>query len=119
MTEEKRYKRIKNNDYLSLTDVARYKNLSRPKDVVANWLRQRGTIEFLGMWEYLKNPNFNLSAYEEILKKASKSNFVFSAIRWIETTGAIGIESRSGRGGGIYAHDDIAIEFTCRISVEF
>ena len=119
MTEEKRNKRMKNNDYLSLTEIARYKNLAEPKDAVANWMQLRDTIEFLGMWEYMKNPDFKLVAYEEFRKEADKNDFRFSPKKWIETTGAIGIESRSGKGGGIYAHEDIVIKFTCWISVEF
>ena len=107
------------NDYISLTDIARYKNMHEPKDVVKNWLRVRDTIEFLGLWETIHNPNFKGVEFDSFRKEAGTNAFTLSPQRWIENTNAIGIVSKSGRGGGTFAHPDIAMEFASWISAEF
>lgn len=107
------------NDYISLTDIARYKNVHEPKDVVKNWLRVRDTIEFLGLWETIHNPNFKGFEFDSFRKEAGTNAFTLSPQRWIENTNAIGIVSKSGRGGGTFAHPDIAMEFASWISAEF
>ena len=107
------------NDYISLTDIARYKNVHEPKDVVKNWLRVRDTIEFLGLWETIHNSNFKGVEFDSFRKEAGTNAFTLSPQRWIEKTNAIGIVSKSGRGGGTFAHPDIAMEFASWISPEF
>ena len=107
------------NDYISLTDIARYKNMHEPKDVVKNWLRVRDTIEFLGLWETIHNPSFKGVEFDSFRKEAGTNAFTLSPQRWIENTNAIGIVSKSGRGGGTFAHPDIAMEFASWISAEF
>ncbi len=107
------------NDYISLTDIARYKNVHEPKDVVKNWLRVRDTIEFLGLWETIYNPNFKGVEFDSFRKGAGTNAFTLSPQRWIEKTNAIGIVSKSGRYGGTFAHSDIAMEFASWISPEF
>jgi hypothetical protein len=95
------------------------KNSFEPKDVVANWMRLRNTIEYLGVWEQLNNPNFKGVEFDAFLHQAGANAFTLSPQRWIDATDAIGIESRSGRGGGTFAHKDIAFKFASWISVEF
>ncbi|QUB38011.1 KilA-N domain-containing protein [TM7 phylum sp. oral taxon 349] len=107
------------NDYISLTDIARYKNAHEPKDVVKNWLRVRDIIEFLGLWETIHNPDFKGVEFDSFRKEAGTNAFTLSPQRWIEKTNAIGIVSKSGRGGGTFAHPDIAMEFASWISPEF
>lgn len=107
------------NDYISLTDIARYKNKEEPKDVVKNWLRVRDTIEFLGLWENIHNPNFKGVEFDSFRKESGSNAFTLSPQRWIENTNAIGMVSKSGRGGGTFAHPDIAMEFASWISPEF
>ena len=107
------------NDYISLTDIARYKNMHEPKDVVKNWLRVRDTIEFLGLWETIHNPNFKGVEFDSFRKEAGTNAFTLSPQRWIKNTNASGIVSKSGRGGGTFDHPDIAMEFASWISAEF
>lgn len=107
------------NEYISLTDIARYKNKEEPKDVVKNWLRVRDTIEFLGLWENIHNPNFKGVEFDSFRKESGSNAFTLSPQRWIENTNAIGMVSKSGRGGGTFAHPDIAMEFASWISPEF
>ncbi|MDO5097007.1 MAG: KilA-N domain-containing protein [Peptostreptococcaceae bacterium] len=107
------------NDYISLTDIARYKNSLEPSDVIKNWLRRKDTIEFLGLWESMYNENFNSVEFDRIKSEAGYNSFTLSPKRWTETTGAIGIIAKSGRYGGAYAHSDIAFEFASWISAEF
>ena len=107
------------NDYISLTDIARYKDSERTDYIIQNWLRNRNTIEFLGIWEQLNNPNFNPIEFDGIRRQAGLNSFVLTAKRWNESTGAIGITSKAGRYGGTYAHKDIAFEFASWVSVEF
>ena len=107
-------------DYISLTDIARYKNPEFPADVVKNWLRVRSTIEFLGLWEQLNNPNFKLVEFDQFKTEAGSNSFVLTPQKWIKNTNAIGIKSKSGRyGGGTFAHKDIAFEFASWVSPEF
>ncbi len=106
-------------DYICITDIARYKNAERTDDLVRNWLRNRNTIEFLGIWEQLNNPDFNPVEFDGIRIQAGLNSFTLTPKQWIERTGAIGIISKAGRYGGSYAHKDIAFEFASWISVEF
>ena len=106
-------------DYLSLTDIARYKDAERTDYLISNWLRNRNTIEFLGIWEQLNNPGFNPIEFDGIKKQAGLNSFILTAKRWIDSTAAIGLISASGRYGGTYAHKDIAFEFASWVSVEF
>jgi hypothetical protein len=108
-----------NEDYISLTDIARQKNAVEPKDVVKNWMRSRTTIEFLGLWEKINNPDFKGVEFDSFLYQAGSNSFVLSPTKWIEATQAIGIISKIGSGGGTYAHIDIAFEFASWISAEF
>lgn len=109
---------VNENDYISLTDIARYKS-DDPTTVIGNWLRNRNTIEYLGIWESLYNPNFKPIEFEGFKKEAGLNAFTLSPTKWINTTNAIGILSKSGRYGGTYAHKDIAFKFASWISVEF
>ena len=106
-------------DYLSLTDMARYKDAERTDYIIQNWLRNRNTIEFLGVWEHLYNPDFNPIEFDGIRSRAGLNSFVLTAKQWIERTHAIGLVSKAGRYGGTYAHKDIAFEFASWLSVEF
>ncbi len=106
-------------DYISLTDIARYKDPERGDYIVQNWMRNRNTIEFLGIWEQLNNPGFNSIEFDGIKKQAGLNSFSLTPKRWIAETGAIGIVARTGRYGGTFAHKDIAFEFASWISVEF
>jgi len=106
-------------DYLSLTDIARHRNAENPADIVKNWLRGRSTIELLGLWEKLHNPDFKLVEFDQFRYAAGANYFVLSPKKWIESTGAIGLISKSGRYGGTFAHKDIAFEFASWVSVEF
>ena len=107
------------NDYISLTDIAKYKNIEEPNVVVANWMRNYNTIEYLGIWEQLNNPNFNPLEFEGFLDEASTTAFILSPQKWINSTNAKGLFVRLGRGGGTFAHKDIAFKFASWISAEF
>lgn len=106
-------------DYICITDIARQKNHNEPKDVVKNWMRVKNTLEYLGLWESLNNPNFNGVEFDPILREAGSNAFTMSPSRWIELTGAIGIINKLGRDGGTYAQRDIAFKFASWVSVEF
>ena len=106
-------------DYICLTDIARYKNPNEPKDAIKNWLKSRNTIEFLGLWEIINNPNFKGVEFDSLRKEAGNNYFTLSPKKWISKTKAIGIISKVGKNGGTYANKDIAIEFASWISVEF
>lgn len=106
-------------DFISLTDIAKYKNNSEANDVIKNWLRNRNTIEYLGLWEQMNNSNFKIDFFESIRNEAGLNSFVLTPKKWIQGTNAIGITSRPGRYGGTYAHSDIAFEFASWISPEF
>ncbi|MCK5241877.1 KilA-N domain-containing protein [bacterium] len=109
----------KEEDYICITDIARYKNADRTDDLIRNWLRNRNTIEFLGIWEQLNNSNFKPVEFDGFKKQAGLNSFTLTPSQWIEKTKAIGITSKAGRYGGTYAHKDIAFEFASWISVEF
>ena len=109
---------VNGDDYISLTDLARYKS-DEPNAVIANWMRNRNTIEYLGIWEQLYNPDFKPTEFEGFRMQAGLNAFTLSPKKWIEATGAIGIVAKSGRYGGTYAHKDIAFKFASWISVEF
>ena len=107
-------------DYISLTDIAKYRDKDNPRYIIQNWMRSRNTIDFLGLWEELNNPNFNRVEFDAVKSEAGTNAFVMTPQKWITTTGAAGIVSKSGRyGGGTYAHKDIAFEFASWLSPEF
>lgn len=106
------------NEFISLTDIARYKS-DEPKDVIKNWMRSKDTIEFLGLWEKLHNSTFKGVEFDTFRNQAGANAFTMSPKKWIESTNAIGITSKSGRYGGTFAHSDIAFEFASWISPEF
>ena len=108
-----------NDDYISLTDIARYKNPEFPADVVKNWMRTKSTIEFLGLWEQFHNEDFKLVEFDGFKNEAGSNSFVLTPQKWIESTNAIGVFSKAGRYGGTYAHKDIAFEFASWVSPEF
>lgn len=110
---------IDETDYISITDIAKYKNALHADDVIKNWMRNRNTIELLGLWETIHNPDFKPVEFDGFRKEAGLNSFVLTPKRWIETTNAIGIVSKSGRYGGTFAHKDIAFEFASWVSVEF
>ena len=106
-------------EYISLTDIARYKDIERTDSIIQNWLRNRNTIELLGFWEQLYNPDFKPIEFDGFKKQAGLNSFILTAKQWIEKTNAIGLISKSGRYGGTFAHKDIAFEFASWISIEF
>jgi hypothetical protein len=108
-----------NEDFICLTDIAKYKNPDHADDVIRNWLRNRNTIEFLGIWERLNNPDFNSVEFDGIRFQTGLNSFTLTPKQWIEKTQATGIASRAGRYGGTYAHKDIAFEFASWVSIEF
>jgi len=105
-------------DYICITDIARYKNTERTDDLIRNWIRNRNTIEFLGIWDNLNNPDFKPVEFDGFRKQAGLNSFTMTPSQWINKTNAIGIVSKAGRYGGTYAHKDIAFEFASWISVE-
>ncbi|MBF0246398.1 MAG: KilA-N domain-containing protein [Planctomycetes bacterium] len=113
------FTRIQQGDFISLTDIAKVKNPDEPKDVVKNWLRSRSTLDFLGLWERINNPNFKGVEFDSFKAQAGTNSFTLSPSKWIDSTGAIGIRSTAGRTGGTYAHQDIAFEFASWVSAEF
>lgn len=110
---------IDKEDYISLTDIAKYRNSDDPNAVIGNWMRNRSTIEFLGLWEMMNNNDFNPIEFEGFKNSSGGNSFTLSPQKWITTTNAIGIISKSGRYGGTFAHTDIAFEFASWISPEF
>ncbi|MBX2923806.1 MAG: KilA-N domain-containing protein [Chitinophagaceae bacterium] len=106
-------------DYISLTDIARYRDAERSDYLLQNWLRNRSTIEFIGLWETFNNPGFNSIEFDGIKNMAGSNSFSLTPKRWIEETNAIGIVSKTGRYGGTFAHRDIAFEFATWLSAEF
>jgi hypothetical protein len=99
-------------DYICITDIAKYRNNIEPFSIINNWMRSRSTIEFIGLWEQLNNPDFKPIEFDRFKMEAGSNYFVLSPQRWIDATNAIGIVSKSGRYGGTYAHEDIARSFT-------
>lgn len=106
-------------DFISLTDIAKLKDSDNPRYIIQNWLRNRNTIEFLGVWESLYNPSFNRVEFDAFRSQVGLNSFVMTPQKWVESTRAIGIISKAGRYGGTYAHKEIAFEFASWISVEF
>lgn len=119
LSREVRLTGVDDQDYVCLTDIARYKNPEASDDLIRNWLRNRNTLEFLGIWEQINNPGFNPVEFDGIRNVAGLNSFTLTPKQWIERTRAIGIQSKAGRYGGTYAHLDIALEFASWISVEF
>jgi hypothetical protein len=113
-----KYERMNNSDYISLTDLAKYK-AQKPDLVIGNWIRTRNTIDYLAAWETLHNPVFNTAEIAGFRSDCSLNTFGLSPKRWIEATGAIGIVSKAGKYCGTYAHKDIAFKFASWLSVEF
>lgn len=107
------------NDYISLTDIAKYRNSDDPRFVIQNWMRNRNTLEFIGLWETLNNRNFNRVQFDTFRNEAGLNRFTMTPQKWIASTNAIGIIAKSGRYGGTYAQYDIAMEFASWISPEF
>lgn len=110
---------VNKEDYISITDIARIKNATEPKDVVKNWMRSRSTIEFLGIWESLNNENFKGVEFDSLLFEAGSNSFTLSPSKWIENTNAIGIITKQGKSGGTFAHKDIAFEFASWVNSGF
>lgn len=106
-------------DYICLTDIAKSKNPEHPDDLIRNWLRNRNSLELLGIWEHLHNPDFNPVEFDGIRKQSGLNSFTLTPKQWIEKTAAIGLQSKAGRYGGTFAHKDIAFEFASWVSVEF
>jgi len=111
--------KVELDDYISLTDIARYKNAEHTDLIIPNWMRNRNTVELLGLWETIHNPDFKPIEFDGFRKQAGLNSFVLTPKKWIETTCAIGLISKSGRYGGTFAHKDIAFEFASWISIEF
>ena len=110
---------LNNEDYSCITDIARYKDPDHTDDLIRNWIRNRNTIEFLGIWEHLNNPDFKPVEFDGFRIQAGLHSFTLTPKQWIEKTSAVGLISKQGRYGGTYAHKDIAYEFASWISVEF
>ena len=109
----------KSNEFISLTDIARYRDPERSDYILQNWMRNRSTIEFIGLWETFNNPDFNSIEFDGIKNLSGSNSFALTPKRWIETTNAKGIVSKTGRYGGTFAHKDIAFEFASWLSAEF
>ncbi len=107
------------NDYISLTDIAKYENTDDPRFVIQNWMRNRNTLEFIGLWEVLNNLNFNRVQFDKFRNEVGLNRFTMTPNKWIESTDAMGIVSKAGRYWGTYAHYDIAMEFASWLSPEF
>lgn len=105
-------------DYISLTDIARYKS-DTPADVIKSWLRSKDTIQFLGVWESINNPDFKVGEFDHFKSSAGTNAFTLSPSKWINDTNAVGLIAKAGRYGGTYAHKDIAFEFASWVSPEF
>ena len=110
---------FKKQDYISLTDIAKHKKQGKADDLIRNWLRNRNTIEFLGIWEKLNNTDFKPVEFDGFRIQAGLNSFTLTPRQWIEKTNAIGLIFKAGRYGGTFAHKDIAFEFASWISVEF
>ena len=106
-------------DFIPLTDIARHRDSERSDYVLQNWMRNRSTIEFIGLWEKFNNPNFNSIEFDGIKNMSGSNSFSLTPKKWIEATNAIGIVSKTGRYGGTFAHKDIAFEFATWLSAEF
>ena len=110
---------ISDDDYVSLTDMAKIKNPEFPADVIKNWMRLRATIEFIGLWEQINNTDFNMVEFDQFKNESGHNYFVMTPTKWVTKTNAIGFKTKSGKyGGGTFAHRDIALEFASWISPE-
>lgn len=110
---------VTNDDYICLSDMAHYRDTNRTDYIIQNWLRNRNTIEYLGVWEQLNNPKFNSIEFDGIRNKAGLNSFILTPKKWVENTNAIGIRTKAGRYGGTYAHKDIAFNFGMWLSPTF
>ena len=110
---------INNADYISITDIAKIRNPIEPKDVVKNWMRNKNTLMFLGLWEKLNNPTFKGVEFDPLMLEAGTNAFTMSPTRWVELTNAIGVVTKNGANGGTFAHRDIAFEFASWVNTEF
>jgi hypothetical protein len=110
---------VGSDDYICLTDIAKSKNPQHPDDLIRNWLRNLNSLELLGIWEHLHNPDFNPVEFDGIRKQSGLNSFTLTPKQWIKKTAAIGLQSKAGRYGGTFAHKDIAFEFASWVSVEF
>jgi len=108
-----------NEDYICITDIAKYKNAQTTGLIISHWLSTRFTVEFMGIWEKIHNPDFNVTEFSNIKNESGSNGFVLTVKQWVQKTRAIGITSKPGRYGGTYAHKDIAFEFASWVSVEF
>lgn len=106
-------------DYISLTDIARYKDKERSDYIIQNWMRNKDTIEFLGIWEKIHNPDFKSIEFDGFKERAGFNSFSLTPKQWIQTVKAIGLVTKAGRNGGTFAHVDIAMEFASWVSAEF
>lgn len=114
------YKKINEEDYISLTDIAKTKNPIAPADVVKNWFRTKSAIEYMELWESFHNPNFNMVEIDQFKNNTGDNTFTLSPQQWINSTNAIGVISKSGRyGGGTFAHRDIAFKFASWVNYKF
>lgn len=111
--------RMQDADFISLTDIARHRDAERSDDLIRNWVRNRNTLEFLGIWERIHNPDFNSVEFDGFRMQAGLNSFTLTPKQWIERTNAKGLVSKAGRYGGTFAHRDIAFEFASWVSVEF
>ena len=119
LNQEVAVRTVNQADYICITEIGRYKDSERTDDLIRNWIRNRNTIEFLGIWEQINNPDFKPVEFDGFRKQAGLNSFTMTPKQWIERTGAIGIISKPGRYGGTFAHKDIAFEFASWVSVEF
>ncbi len=109
---------LQKSDYISLTDIAKHKNPETTGLVISHWMSTKDTVEFIGLWEKLHNPDFKQVEFDLFRSEAGYSHFVLSAQKWIDATNAIGLQSKAGRYGGTYAHIDIALEFASWVSAD-
>jgi hypothetical protein len=110
---------VRDVDYISISDLARIRDSEQTEYLIQNWLSNRNTIEYLGMWEQLHNPNFDAGKFDELRRQAGLNSFALTPRRWLDATRATGLATHTGRVAGVFAHPDIAFEFASWISVEF
>ena len=113
------HKKVNEEDYISLTDIAKFREGQFPSAVISSWMRGRNAVDFLGTWEELNNPEFNSIGFDRIDKEAGRNGFILTPTRWVETTNAIGIIEKRGRYADVLAHKDIAFKFASWLSVKF
>ena len=113
------YKKLSDEDYICLTDMAKFRKASEPRFIVYNWLRNKSTLQFLSLWEIINNSLFNRIEFDTITKDAGSNSFMITPNQWVEKLKGKGLMVKSGKYGGIYAHKDIAFEFASWLSPEF